>query len=244
LTAPRRATALLFLAAVWGTSLIGVASAATPDSDEVEEGRELFENACSSCHGAGGTGTDMGPSVVDSGAAGADFMLSTGRMPLDDPHRQPIRKPAAFDSDQIAQISGYVASLGDGPEIPDVDVEDADLVLGQQLYSENCGACHSSAGAGGAVGAGLEAPSLNHSTPVQVVEAMRIGPGAMPVFQEETLSKEDADSIARYLVYLREVPDPGGLGMRRIGPIAEGAVAWLVGIGLFVLICRFVGEKE
>jgi ubiquinol-cytochrome c reductase cytochrome c subunit len=244
LIAIRRATALLFLSAVWGASLAGVAPAVTAGSAEVEEGRKLFENACSSCHGAGGTGTDLGPSVVGSGAAGADFMLSTGRMPLDYPHRQPVRKPAAFDPDQIAQISAYVASLGPGPEIPDVDVEEGDLVLGQQLYAENCGACHSSAGAGGAVGAGLEAPSLSHSTPVQVVEAMRIGPGAMPVFQEETLSKKDADSIARYLVYLREVPDPGGLGMRRIGPIAEGAVAWLVGIGLFVLICRFVGEKE
>jgi ubiquinol-cytochrome c reductase cytochrome c subunit len=240
----RRVTALLFAAAIFLTSVAGVSSAATPDPDEVEEGRALFENACSSCHGAGGEGTNLGPAVTDSGAAGAHFMLSTGRMPLDDPRRQPVRKPAAFDEEQIGQISSYVASLGDGPEIPDVDVEDGDLVLGQQLYSENCGACHSSAGAGGAVGAGLEAPSLSHSTPVEVVEAMRIGPGAMPVFQEQTLSEEDANSIARYLVYLREVPDPGGLGMRRIGPIAEGAVAWLVGIGLFVLICRFVGEKE
>lgn len=235
---------MLFLAALWGAGLVGVAPAVVVDSDEVEEGRELFVNACSSCHGIDGEGTDLGPSVVGSGAAGAHFMLSTGRMPLDDPNHQPIRKPAAFDPEQIEQISQYVASLGPGPEIPDVDLDDADLVLGQQLYSENCGACHSSAGAGGAVGAGLEAPALTHSTPVQVVEAMRIGPGAMPVFQEETLSKEEADSIAKYLVYLREVPDPGGLGMRRIGPIAEGAVAWLVGIGLFVLICRFVGEKE
>ncbi|MEX0790653.1 MAG: c-type cytochrome, partial [Actinomycetota bacterium] len=155
-----------------------------------------------------------------------------------------IRKPPAFNEEQIAQVSAYVASLGDGPEIPEVDIDQGDVALGQQLYSENCAACHSSAGSGGAVGAGLEAPALGRSTPVQVVEAMRIGPGAMPVFQERTLSKHEADSIASYLVYLREVPDPGGLGMGRIGPIAEGAVAWIVGIGLFVLICRFVGEKE
>ncbi|HEX2149170.1 MAG TPA: c-type cytochrome [Actinomycetota bacterium] len=243
MTAGRRTITLLFAATVWASSLAGAALAATADT-EIEQGRVLFENSCSSCHGAGGEGTNLGPPVTESGAAGAHFMVSTGRMPLDDPNRQPIRKPAAFNEEQIAQISAYVASLGSGPEIPDVDVDEGDVVLGQQLYAENCGACHSSAGAGGAVGAGLEAPALNHATPVEVVEAMRIGPGAMPVFQEQTLSKEDADSIARYLVYLREVPDPGGLGMRRIGPIAEGAVAWLVGIGLFVLICRFVGEKE
>ncbi|CAN5895702.1 c-type cytochrome [soil metagenome] len=237
----RRAAALGFAAAIWASSLAGVATAVTA---EVQEGRVLFENACSSCHGAGGQGTDLGPPVLSSGAAGADFMLSTGRMPLDDPHRQPIRKPPAFNEGEIAQISAYVSSLGDGPDIPDVDVDQGDVALGQELYSLNCAACHSSAGAGGAVGAGLEAPALSRSTPVQVVESMRIGPGAMPVFQEQTLSKHDADSIARFLLYLREVPDPGGLGMRRIGPIAEGAVAWIVGIGLLVLICRFVGEKE
>lgn len=242
--AVRWVTASVFAGAILLSGLAGVASAATPDPDEVEEGRTLFENSCASCHGMGGAGTNLGPPVIDSGAAGAHFMLSTGRMPLDDPRRQPVRKPAAFDEDQIGQISSYVASLGDGPEIPDVDVDDGDVVLGQQLYAQNCAACHSSAGAGGAVGAGLEAPALGRATPVEVVEAMRIGPGAMPVFQEQTLTEEDANSIARYLVYLRDVPDPGGLGMRRIGPIAEGAVAWLVGIGLLVLICRFVGEKE
>ncbi len=233
----------MFAVGIWAGAISGTAAAATPAAG-LEEGRVLFENACANCHGAGGTGTNLGPSLANAGAAGADFMLSTGRMPLDDPHRQPVRKPAAFDGEEISQIASYVASLGDGPPIPEVDVEEGDLVLGQQLYAENCGACHSSAGAGGAVGAGLEAPALRHATPVEVVEAMRIGPGAMPVFQEQTLSKQDADSIASYLVYLREVPDPGGLGLGRIGPIAEGAVVWLLGIGMVVLICRFVGEKE
>lgn len=221
-------------------ALGGTAWAATP----AEEGRELFENACSSCHGIGGEGSSLGPPVLDSGAAGADFMLTTGRMPLDDPHRQPIRKPPAFDERQIGQITSYVASLGSGPEIPHVDLAEGDLAEGQELYSANCAACHSSAGAGGAVGAGLEAPALDESTPVQLVEAMRIGPGAMPIFGEQTLSEEDANSIARYLVYLRNVPDPGGLAMRRIGPIAEGFVAWMVGVGIFIAACRWIGEKH
>ena len=223
--------------------LPGAGHAVAPDP-QVEEGRILFENACSSCHGIAGQGSDLGPSVVGSGAAGAHFMLSTGRMPLDDPREQPIRKPAAFDESQIAQISAYVASLGPGPPIPRVDLDRGDLVEGQRLYSENCAACHSSAGAGGAVGAGLEAPQLHRSTPVELVESMRIGPGTMPVFEEQTLSSEEAVSIARYLVYLRTTADPGGLAMGRIGPIAEGFVAWLIGIGLLILVCRRIGEKE
>jgi len=228
-----------------GVGLLAGSSTAVSEGDpEVEQGRVLFENACSSCHGVDGRGTELGPRLTDSGAAGADFMLTTGRMPLDDPHRQPVRKPPAFDEDEIDQIARYVASLGSGPPIPEVDLDRGNLVRGQQLYSENCAACHSSAGAGGAVGAGLEAPSLAASTPTQVVEAMRIGPGAMPVFEEQTLDEQEADSIARYLDHLRDAPDPGGLALGRIGPIAEGFVAWLVGIGLLVLVCRRIGEKE
>lgn len=211
---------------------------------ELDDGRRLFENACASCHGAGGAGTDLGPPVIGAGAAGSNFMLTTGRMPLEDPYRQPVRKPAAFDDEEISQINSYVASLGPGPDIPEVDIDRGDLVRGQQLYSENCAACHSSAGAGGAVGAGLEAPALTHANPVQVVEAMRIGPGTMPVFDERTISEDDANSIARYLAFLAESPDPGGLGIGRIGPIAEGAVTWIVGVGLLVMACRMIGEKR
>jgi ubiquinol-cytochrome c reductase cytochrome c subunit len=238
---------LLRVAVFAGAALVllaAPAAAVTAAGPEVEEGRRLFENACSTCHGIDGQGTDLGPRITDSGAAGAHFMLTTGRMPLDDPRKQPVRKPPAFDEDQIAQITSYVASLGSGPEIPEVDLEEAEIALGQQLFSENCAACHSSAGAGGAVGAGLEAPALADSTPVQVVEAMRIGPGAMPVFEERTLNEHEADSIARYLAYLRRAPDPGGLGMGRIGPIAEGFVAWVVGLGLLYVVCRRIGENE
>ena len=121
----------------------------------------LFETACSSCHGVDGRGHTARPAgSTSSGAAGADFMLSTGRMPLEDPHRQPVRKPPAFDGEQIAGDHRVRRVAGNGPEVPEVDVDRADLSLGQELYSENCAACHSSAGAGGAVGAGLEAPSL------------------------------------------------------------------------------------
>jgi len=237
---------LLALATVACAAMLmpaGTAYAAAEPSD-VETGRMLFENSCSSCHGPSGEGTAIGPSLTDSGAAGADFMLRTGRMPLDDPRSQPVRKPPAFSDEEIGQITAFVASLGDGPEIPRVDIEAGALEHGQELFSENCAACHSSAGAGGAVGAGLEAPPLSSSSPVDIVEAMRIGPGAMPVFDESTLSEEEANSIARYLVYLRDLDDPGGLPLNRIGPIAEGFVAWLIGITLVLGVAWWMGEKE
>jgi quinol---cytochrome-c reductase cytochrome c subunit len=218
--------------------------AADSGDSELQKGKLLFETSCSSCHGIDGRGTSLGPPLTSSGAAGAHFMLTTGRMPLDDPHRQPVRKPPAFDKEEIELITKYVASLGSGPEIPRVDLRSADLAEGQELYSENCAACHSSAGAGGAIGAGMEAPPLSEATPNEIVEAMRVGPGAMPVFDETTLSEEEANSIAKYLVYLREAPDPGGLGLNRIGPIAEGFVAWMVGVVLLLGVARWIGEKE
>lgn len=233
-------TGTVLLAAVTGWA--GTAGASEPGDED--QGRRLFENACSTCHGIGGVGSELGPPVIGSGAAGSNFMLTTGRMPLDNPDSQPVRKPAAFSTEEIGHINAYVASLGPGPEIPDVDPAAGDLVRGQQLYTENCAACHSSSGAGGGVGAGLEAPPLHRSTPEEVVEAIRIGPGSMPRFEEGALSKHDADSIARYLAYLRESPDPGGLGLGRIGPIPEGFVTWLVGVGLLLGICRYIGEKE
>lgn len=238
----RCATILAASFVLWLTTS-GAPASAQPASQDISRGRQLFENSCANCHGPGGTGTSLGPSLTGSGAAAADFMLTTGRMPMDDPQQQAIRKPPAFNDEQIRLITAYVSSLGPGPPIPNVDVRSGNLVQGQQLYSVNCAACHSSAGAGGAVGAGLEAPPLRQATPKQLVEAMRIGPGAMPVFGPDVLSNSEANSIARYLATLRRLPDRGGLGLGRIGPIAEGFVAWLLGMGVLLLVSRWIGEK-
>jgi len=63
------------------------APGAMAQNDQVTRGRELFISGCSSCHGGDGHGATgangqvQGPSLVKSGAAGAYFQLSTGRMP-------------------------------------------------------------------------------------------------------------------------------------------------------------------
>jgi ubiquinol-cytochrome c reductase cytochrome c subunit len=138
-----------------------------------------------SCHGVDGVGTDLGPTLVNSGAASASFYLTTGRMPAAQgtPY-QPPRKQPAYNQADIDALVAYVASLGTGPAIPTVDVADADVAAGGVLYRANCASCHQSAGAGGALSYGQSAPDLKKSTPTQVVEAMRTGPGQMPVFSE------------------------------------------------------------
>jgi ubiquinol-cytochrome c reductase cytochrome c subunit len=46
------------------------------------EGAALYLQSCAACHGPGGVGSAAGPPLIGVGAAAADFMLRTGRMPL------------------------------------------------------------------------------------------------------------------------------------------------------------------
>lgn len=217
---------------------------APPPASEVRAGKDLFQVSCSSCHGLDGEGTQQGPRLVGVGAASADFYLSTGRMPLDNPAEQATRKRPAFSRLQIRQLVAYVESLGPGPAIPNVDPDSGDLAFGNTLFANNCAPCHSSAGAGGALGHATYAPQLNRATATQVAEAVRIGPGAMPRFGPETFDGAELAGIVRYVEYLRNPEDRGGLGLGHLGPIPEGFVAWIVGLGLMVLAIRWIGTRD
>ena len=212
---------------------------------DIAGGRQLYQIACTTCHGAEGEGVeDRGPSLIGVGAASADFYLSTGRMPLDRPRAQAERKRVAYTPVQIRQLVAYVASFGPGPPIPRIPASAGDLALGNRLYANNCAPCHSSAGAGGALGHAVYAPPLNRSTPVQTAEAIRVGPGAMPVFGPETLDDEEVASIVRYVEYLRKPDDRGGFGLGHLGPIPEGFVAWVFGLGAMLMAVRWIGTKD
>lgn len=220
----------------------GSSSAVT---DEQRLGEQLFETNCATCHGLGGEGTGDGPSLEGAGPAATDFMLTTGRMPLNQPDQQPIRQDPAFTTAEIRALVAYVALLQPGgPPIPPVDLEGGSLQLGRQLWLNTCSSCHGAPAVGESVGGGEIAPSLEDSTPVQVVEAIRIGPGLMPKFSERTYDRAEVDSIARYVDYLQESDDPGGFGLGRIGPVAEGFAAFVVGIGILLLVVRLTGTKE
>jgi len=208
---------------------------------DVETGRELYLASCGSCHGREGLGTDRGPSLVGVGAASADFYLSTGRMPPgEDPDVQPIRKPPAFDQREIADLVAYVGSLDGGPPIPRVETDEALLQRGAELYIGNCSPCHGTTARGGAVGGGAIAPRLDLATPLQVGESMIVGPGQMPVFG---LSEEDRNAVITYVAYLQEAPNPGGLSIGGIGPVPEGFVAWVVGLGILLPAVYLIGRE-
>jgi ubiquinol-cytochrome c reductase cytochrome c subunit len=220
------------------------AQATQPTPGDVRAGHDLFQVACTTCHGLDAAGTNRGPTLIGVGAASVDFYLSTGRMPLDNPGKQAQRKRPAYTPLQIRQLVAYVSSLAPGPPVPDISPSSGDIVEGNVLYANNCAPCHSSAGAGGALGHANYAPRLNQATPTQVAEAIRIGPGPMPLFGPDTFNDEQVASIVRYVEYLRHPDDRGGLGLGRLGPIPEGFVAWVIGLGLLVVAVRWIGTRD
>jgi ubiquinol-cytochrome c reductase cytochrome c subunit len=66
----------------------------------------------------------------------------------------------------------------------------------------------------------------------------------MPVFGPDTLSDHDVDSIVRYVVYLQDPEHPGGLMIGRVGPVPEGFVAWLVGLGVLIFVIRWITRER
>lgn len=249
----RRAVALLVvLGLAWAALLPPLAAAQAPEgaaagqAPDPGRGRELFVTGCSSCHGLDAAGSDRGPTLLGVGAASVDFWLSTGRMPFKaGGKRQAVRKPPAYDRRQIADIVAYVTSLDRrGPAIPTLDVDGADLVEGGELFRSNCAACHGAVGIGGALASGRQAPPLRPADAVQVAEAIRTGPGQMPNFGPDTFTDEQVASIVRYVESLDQPDDRGGSGLGHTGPIPEGFVGWLAGLGVLLLACWWIGERE
>ena len=225
------------------------AAAAPGDDQAIESGRELFVVGCSGCHGLDGTGlraadgSVLGPSLTESGEAGAYFYLSTGRMPLSNPTKQPVRKDPVYTATQIADLVAFVGSLGDGPAIPQVTPAVGDLAAGGEIYRGQCAACHSATGAGGALSYGRAAPSLSEATPAQVAAAVRIGPDQMPAFGDDAISADELNSLARYVEYLHHPDNRGGVDLGGLGPVPEGLLIWMVGVGGLITLCVWIAYK-
>ena len=226
------------------------AEAGPPPDDVLTEGRALYLTGCSSCHGVEGEGVVIddqlrGPSLEDAGEAGAYYYLSTGRMPLGDPDDQPRRKEPAYDEAEIAALVAYVAALGEGgAELPEVEPDGADLAEGGVLYRAMCQACHSAFGSGGALSYGRAAPNLHDAEPLEVGAAVRSGPGQMPVFDRVSLDGEQLDDVVAYVEYLKSPENAGGIQVGRNGPVPEGFVIWIFGVGGALLIVAWIGGRD
>jgi len=219
----------------------GTATAAPPaasNAAQIAQGRSLFEESCSSCHGNFAQGTSQAPTLIGVGAAAVDFQVSTGRMPGQEQTAENVRGPAHFSQAQIAALAAYIQSIGGGPPVPSaaqVNPAAGSYGPGQQLFVANCAACHNFVGAGGALTYGKSAPALTASTPRQIYEAMLTGPEAMPVFNDLTITPQEKRNIIAYVTQVRSQSNPGGFSLGRVGPVTEGLVAFL-GLLLFLVL--------
>lgn len=221
-----------------------------PPSSYIAPGQTLYELNCSSCHGVDASGTDRAPNLQGLGPATVDFWVSTGRMPLAVASAQPVQKPASFDRTQTLQIVAFVNSLAqaspDYPAgIPRIDVSAADLAQGNSLFVLNCAGCHTITGAGDALSNGFFAPSLHKIYPRQIVEAIRTGPTLMPHFGPGNLSDKQVADIVKYVTTSIQHPtNQGGLGLGGIGPVAEGFIGLLFGVGGIMLVAFWLGDRK
>jgi len=214
---------------------------------DIANGKALFDANCSSCHGIGAQGTDQAPSLIGAGSAAVYFQMSTGRMPAKEVGAENERKPTLFTEQEILDIAEYIQSIGGGPQVPtpaQVSTEGADTALGSQLFSANCAQCHNAGMSGGALTYGKDAPPLTQSTPTQIYTAMLTGPEAMPVFSDGTIPPEAKRDIIAYIEATKTEPNPGGFSLGRTGPITEGLVIFLGGMGFLVLIAMWLTAKR
>ena len=252
------ACSLLFFA---GGSAHGQAADVSTDPADIAAGQSLYQAHCQSCHGYQGEGGSQtnAPALVNVGAAAADFYLTTGRMPLNNPANQPLRHHQFFTGQEIQQLDAYVNALPEitgigqpGPTIPTVEPlcptstptpGCTTLSEGEQLFAIDCAQCHHSGGSGGMLSKGNVVPSLHNANITQVAEAMRIGPKPMPIFGTNQLSDHQMSAVAHYVQYLHHPSDPGGLGIAHFGPVAEGFVGILAGFGLLWFAARMIGTR-
>ena len=244
---------LIFALLAIGTTF-SVASATVKETQSVfdrsasiEEGKQIFLKGCSSCHGLNAEGASIAPSLIGVGAASVDFQVGTGRMPMADMSTQAMRKPPVYNEEETAALAAYVASLAPGPAIPgesELNYErDGNSAEGGELFRNNCAMCHNFAGQGGALSQGKYAPTLMGVEPKHIYEAMVTGPQSMPVFSDKTITPEEKLSIIKWIKSAEAEPNLGGATMGRIGPVTEGLLAWVLGLGLLIGIAVWLTTR-
>jgi ubiquinol-cytochrome c reductase cytochrome c subunit len=224
-------------------------------------GEQLYAQNCEACHGVdedgvppAGTPAVIYPNLVGLGPATYDFWIESGRMPAaSTPQTQPMRRPARLNQLQALAISDFLNTKSPqcpfcyaaSPLIPNVqDLATANLSDGAALFALNCAACHTITGDGDALAYSTFAPSLRDVPATQVAEALRTGPGDMPVFTGNLTDAQLRDVVAYVTEKIEHPQNPGGLGLGGIGPVAEGFIGLALGVGLLALVGFWIGDRS
>jgi ubiquinol-cytochrome c reductase cytochrome c subunit len=65
----------------------------------------------------------------------------------------------------------------------------------------------------------------------------------MPSFGSAAVTEDQLNDVVGYVRYLDHPDNRGGNPLWQIGPVAEGAIALIVGLGALLLCARFIGER-
>lgn len=196
------------------------------------------------CHGADGQGSPRGLAIDDAGEAAAHYALVTGRMPLDDPDALPTRGPTRYTDEEIAAITAHVAGFGDGPDLPEVQWQTADVAQGGRLYRLHCGACHGATAVGAALAYDRLSPPLFEAEPSVVAAAMVSGPGAMPAFGPHGFTDEELGSIVAYVQQLRSPLDRGGWAIFRGGRPDEALITLGFALPALLVLAGWIARRS
>jgi len=216
-------------------------------STQIDEGKQIFLRGCSTCHGLNLEGSAIAPSLIGVGAASVDFQVGTGRMPVADMSTQISRKTPVYNEEEVAALAAYVANLAPGPAIPtDAQLNyerDGSTAEGGELFRNNCAMCHNFAGQGGALTQGKYAPTLMGVEPKHIYEALITGPQSMPVFSDKTLTPEEKLSVIKWIKAAEAEPNLGGATMGRVGPVTEGLLVWVLGLGILIAVAVWLTTR-
>ena len=244
-------TALLLLLAIVGVLYTALAapksnaegSSSTAQSMAVKNGRDLYLQGCSTCHGLGLQGGAGGPSLIGVGESAVIFQVESGRMPLYAGTVQAPRKKPKYTIGQIDELAAFVGAHGGGPKLPSGKLNDGQLQLGGELFRTNCASCHNFAGSGGALTYGKYAPALTSASARVIYSAMQSGPESMPRFSDNQLTPAEKKAVTNYVQFITKAPQPGGSALGRYGPVPEGMVIWLVGLTALVGVTLWIGAR-
>lgn len=210
-----------------------VAQAPSPsptESPTLVDGAIVFRAHCSGCHGNSGEGALEGPSLQgipasEASISGVVEIVRSGWGDMD-PFGDELSEP------EIEAVARHVVTeFGTIGELP----------LGGELFRLNCAGCHGAAGRGGAlIYSTRNAPSLEGVANAVNVAAVRGGPGTMPAFNQAVLSDHELASITEYVAVLSRPPRPGGVAVAPPGPVTEGLLAGLIGLGAALIAAVWV----
>lgn len=252
-------------AGVLATALTPDAQVATAQMDEqalIQEGKDIYDVACITCHGLNLQGVqDRGPSLIGVGSGSVYFQVHSGRMPMMSNDAQAERKTPRYTEQQTLALAAYVAANGGGPGIVYNDegeiameelrgvnyngqIQAEDIARGSELFRLNCASCHNFTGRGGALSSGKYAPGLDPANEQEIYQAMLTGPQNMPKFSDRQLSPDEKKDIIAFIKSAKETPSPGGWGLGGLGPVAEGLAMWIIGITALIGAAMWIGTRS